>query len=58
MDATLPTNRQAISCKRIFQIKYTPLGNVHKYKATLVVRGFSQILGVDYGDTFSSYKLH
>jgi hypothetical protein len=58
MDTTLPANRQAISCKWIFQIKYTPLGNVHKYKTTLIARGFSQILGVGHGDTFSPYKLH
>jgi hypothetical protein len=58
VDTTLPTNRQAISCKWIFQIKYTPLGDVHKYKATFVVGGFSQILGVDYGDIFFPYKIH
>jgi hypothetical protein len=58
MDTTLLANRQAISCKWFFQIKYTPPGNVHKYKATPIVRGFNQILNVDYGDIFSPYKVH
>jgi hypothetical protein len=34
-------------------MKYTPFGDVHRYKVKLFAMGFNQILGVDYGDPFS-----
>jgi hypothetical protein len=48
----LPTNRQTIICKWILKIKYTLFGDVHRYKVKFVVRGFNQILSVDYDDIF------
>lgn len=49
----LPASRQPISSKWVFRIKYNPDGSVNKYKARLVVRGFSQREGVDYHDTYA-----
>lgn len=50
---TLPQNRKAISNRWIFKRKYDQDGNISRYKARLVVRGFSQIAGLDYLETFA-----
>lgn len=48
----LPLGKRPISCKWIYKIKFLALGEVERYKAKLVARGFSQQEGLDYGDTF------
>ena len=42
-----------IDSKWVFKIKYTPKGEVEKYKGRLVVRGDSQRPGLDFGEVFS-----
>ena len=42
-----------IECKWIFQIKRNPNGNIFRYKAQLVAKGFHQQHGFDYNETFS-----
>ena len=50
---TLPPNRKALPCKWVFNIKYNSDGSVEKYKARLVIKGFKQVFGVDYDETFA-----
>jgi len=49
----LPPGRKAISCKWILRRKLNSDGSVARYKARLVARGFSQVEGLDYSETFS-----
>jgi hypothetical protein len=50
----LPPDRKALTCKWHFKIKYGSSGEIVKYKARLVARGFQQEEGVDYQETFAS----
>ena len=51
--AQLPPDRKAISCKWVFVCKYGPNGEISKYKAHLIVRGFLQRQGKDFKETFA-----
>jgi hypothetical protein len=42
-----------IDCKWVFKIKHKPDGFIDRYKARLVVKGFTQRLGLDYDDIFN-----
>lgn len=49
----LPVGANVVKCKWIFKLKYNKNGEVERYKARLCAKGFSQIEGIDYNETFA-----
>lgn len=49
----LPKGKTPIGCKWVFITKYRAAGTIERYKAPLVAKGFNQIEGLDYFDTYS-----
>ena len=48
-----PKGKSVVTSRWLYKVKFAADGNVEKYKARFVARGFSQIEGVDYGETFA-----
>ena len=51
-----PDGVRTIECKWIYNKKKEMDVNVHIYEARLVAKGFQQVQGVDYDETFSRHS--
>lgn len=49
-----PSNRKVLRGKWVYKLKRGSLGEILRYKARWVVRGFEQLEGLDYHETFAS----
>ena len=48
-----PEVKSVVTSRWLYKIKHAVDGNIEKFKARFVARGFSQINGVDYNETFT-----
>jgi hypothetical protein len=49
----LPSGRNLVDIKWVFKNNMNVVGQVDKFKAILVAKGYSQVEGVDFGEVFS-----
>lgn len=49
-----PPDTHIIDCKWVFTNKYDALGTITKHKVWLVIRGFNQIPGLEFEETYAS----
>lgn len=50
---TLPPGKHAVASKWVYKIKFKPNGEVERYNARLLARGFTQVEGGDFHETFA-----
>jgi len=53
----LPKGKKPIGCKWVFKTKPDSKGNIERYKAHLVIKGFTQRESIDYKEAFSSVSM-
>jgi Reverse transcriptase (RNA-dependent DNA polymerase) len=49
----LSDGKKTVGCKWVYSIKYNEKGDIERYKTRLVVKGYTQIYGMYFQETFS-----
>jgi hypothetical protein len=49
----LPSGRKLVRCRWVYMNKRTIDGHINRYKARIVAKGFQQVHGIDYDETFA-----
>jgi hypothetical protein len=49
----LPDGKTTVGCRWVYTVKVALNGKIDHLKARLVAKGYTQIFGLDFGDTFS-----
>ena len=49
----LPSSKSTVGCRWVYTVKVGPDGQVDRLKTCLVGKGYTQVYGSSYGDTFS-----
>jgi hypothetical protein len=49
----LPSGRKFFRCKWVYRTKSAVDGQISRYKARIVAKGFQQVHGIDYDETFA-----
>ena len=49
-----PEGKSVVTSRWLYKVKHAADGSIEKFKARFVARGFSQVEGVDYEETFAT----
>jgi hypothetical protein len=49
----LPSRRKLVRCRWVYRTKSAVDGHISRYKAKIVAKGFQQVHGIDYDETFT-----
>lgn len=50
----LPHRKKDVGCKSVFTVNYRSDNSLERYKAKILVKGYTQTYSVDYHETFAS----